>query len=102
MVGYIDILITAVLTLGATARVTRLIAIDSFPFRPLRDWALTRGGENGWLPTLLECPWCVGVWVSAPATASAYLWGHTTWWQLLAAWMSLAFLASALVVTTND
>jgi hypothetical protein len=38
-------LITAVLTVGATARVTRLISRDDFPFAAVRKWAeATKGG----------------------------------------------------------
>lgn len=95
-------LITAALTVGATARVTRLIAKDDFPFGRVRDWALTRYGEHGWLTRLLECPWCVGVWISAPATYSAYRWGHRRWWRCLAGWMALSMAASAAVVLTHS
>lgn len=98
-----DNAVIAVLAVGATARVTRLISHDDFPFRRLRDWSLTRFGEDGWLTRLLECPWCTGVWVAAPATVTAALWGHTRWWRLLAGWMGLSMAASAVVVkTTND
>lgn len=96
-----DHLITAALAVGATARVTRLITRDDFPFRRLRDWSLTRFGEHAWLTRLLECPWCTGVWIAAPATVSAALWGHTRWWRLLAAWMGLSMAASAAVVITQ-
>lgn len=101
MLAYLDLLVTALLTIGATARITRLITFDRFPFGPVRDWALTRYGEHGWLPDLLHCPWCTGVWVAAPATVSAVLWGDQLWWQLTAAFLSLAFVAAALVTSTN-
>lgn len=94
-------LVTAALTVGATARVTRLITRDDFPFRRVRDWSLTRYGEHGWLPRLLECPWCVGVWVAAPATYTALRWGHRPWWRRLAAWMALSMAASSAVVLAH-
>lgn len=95
-------LVTTALTIAATARAIRLISRDDFPFRRVRDWALTRYGPDGWLTRLLECPWCTGVWVAAPATVSAALWGHTRWWRLLAAWLGLSMVASAVVVTTTN
>src|SRR5215471_14298652 len=94
-------LITAALTAGATARVTRLITRDDFPFRPVRDWALTKLGEHAWFTRLIECPWCTGVWVAAPATLSALAWGERPWWRALAGWMALSMVASAVVVRTD-
>lgn len=93
--------LTGVLAVGAAARVTRLITTDDFPFRPVRDWALTRFGEHGWLTRLLECPWCTGVWVAAPTAASAVLWGRRPWWRRLAGFLALAMVSSAAVVATN-
>jgi hypothetical protein len=95
-------IVTAALAVGATARVTRLITRDDFPFRKVRDWALTKYGEDGFLPRLIECPWCTGVWVAAPATASAIAWGDRPWWRALAAWMALSMAASAAVVNTEQ
>jgi len=97
----VDFLVTALVTIGAVARVTRLITRDRFPFGPVRDWALTRYGEHGWLPELLHCPWCTGVWISLPGALSAYFWHDQLWWQLAAGFLALSFLASALVVLTD-
>lgn len=94
--------VTAALAVGAAARITRLITRDDFPFRAVRDWALTRYGEHGWLPRLLECPWCTGVWVAAPATATAVLWGRRPWWRRLAGFLALAMASSAAVVLTQS
>lgn len=93
--------ITAALTVGATARVTRLITRDDFPIKRVRDWALTELGPDAWFTKLIECPWCTGVWVSAPAVASAFAWGERPWWRALAAWMALSMVASAVVVNTE-
>lgn len=96
-----ETVITGMLTIGATARVTRLITRDDFPFRRVRDWSLTRYGEHGWLTQLLECPWCTGVWVAAPAAVSAAAWGDRRWWRVLAGWMALSMAASTVVVHTE-
>lgn len=93
--------VTAALATLAAARVTRLITRDDFPVAAVRDWSLTRFGEHGWLPRLLECPWCTGVWVAVPATFSAYRWGRRPWWRRLAGWMALAMVSSAVVVLTQ-
>lgn len=45
----------------ATARATRLVVDDEFPFGGLRAWA----EENTrWLGALLTCPWCASGWLS--------------------------------------
>lgn len=96
-----DKVITAALAVGATARVTRLITRDDFPGRKIRDFLLTKLGPDAFATQAAECPWCAGVWIAAPATASALLWGHTRWWRALAAWMALSMAASAVVVNTE-
>jgi hypothetical protein len=73
----------AVLMVFAVARVTRLIAADDIT-APLRARA------TGWRKTLVNCAWCVSIWVSVIVVATGMLYGHTWWWQCGA----LALLAS--------
>ena len=71
-------IITALLGTLAVARVTRIIALDKIAL-PFRMWVLHRNGREGWFTYLVHCPYCVGVWLAAPA--GALLWflteGHT-------------------------
>lgn len=60
----------AVLAVGCTARLTRLITVDSIT-EPAREWINKRAkAENprlwGKLDDLVNCPWCVSVWASFP------------------------------------
>lgn len=73
--------ITILLTLAAVARLTRLITDDDFP--PIA-WArerLTAAGERDGahgvaraLADLIQCPWCVSVYVAA-GVVLALEWG---------------------------
>jgi hypothetical protein len=67
------------LVLGlACARLTRLIIEDEIT-SPIRRWAVRRWGENGMIPYLLHCRWCVGMWVAAPLCAFCWATDLTTW-----------------------
>ena len=82
--------ITAVLTLGAVARVTRLITDDSIT-APLRDFldraATLRASEDGqaqaaplfWraASTWVHCAWCVSLWVATAAAVTHWQWADT-------------------------
>lgn len=91
-----DVLVL-VLTVGAAARLTRLVGRDSFPpAARFREWVWSRW-EDQWPDDLISCVYCVAVWVSAPVAVSAYLWGDTGWWRILAGWLTLSYLAAVLV-----
>lgn len=73
-----QLLILIVLILGTTARLTRLVTEDTIT-RPIRRWIekrMLRAGMRGWwnwLDDLVNCPWCVSIWVSFP-TAFIAVW----------------------------
>lgn len=58
----------------AAARLTRLVNDDEIT-APLRGWAVKRWGPSGWIPYMLHCPWCAGIWVSAALCLFAWLTG---------------------------
>jgi hypothetical protein len=86
-------ILLALLTLGATARITRLVTDDTFT-QPLRDLINAKAADRWyaadesqpdtlthhvpaplawrWLNKLVTCPWCAGFWISA-LTALGYL-----------------------------
>lgn len=66
-------IITFLLVLLATIRVTRLLVTDKIG-EPLRRWILGWSGEKGWATFLIHCPWCTGYWVALPATAALATW----------------------------
>lgn len=78
------------------ARVTRLVVADAFPpAEGGRDWVRRRFGEDSWQDYLVNCPWCIGVWVAGALTAAT-----TAWYGLpapLLMWGSAAMVAGFLV-----
>lgn len=107
---------TLLLALGAAARLTRLAVSDTIT-DPVRAAVLVRVArsraqraaiaETGhaepptptrqFLLDLLQCHWCLGFWITAATTATAYLYSNTLYWQagatVLAASYALGWLA---------
>jgi hypothetical protein len=69
------LIVVLILILGTTARLTRLVTVDSIT-EPARTWIKSAAkdhlGRRMWykLDDLLQCPWCVSVYVGI---ASAYI-----------------------------
>lgn len=102
---------TALLTLAlltlTTARLARLIAIDRITL-PLRRAIITWRGPDHPIAYLAHCPWCLSVWIAAPA---AIAWAATTppditmppWWLTIpAAWGAIAYTAGRIVTSEGD
>lgn len=85
----VDDWLTIVLACGLTARLTRLITLDTIT-EPIR------ARLKGLLSVLAECPWCSGFWVALAVGLSWMAWSDQTWWQITALVGTLAFLAGAL------
>ena len=75
----------------AIARATGLITTD-YLTKPLRDWLFRKlNPDKTWherLAYLIECPWCVSVWVAAALVPVAYWWGAH--WSVQVAGLILA------------
>lgn len=69
--------LTVALVLLATWRLTRLLVADAFPpvAKP-RQWVVGRFGDGSSVAYLVECPWCMSVWVGAAVVAGQVLWGR--------------------------
>lgn len=85
----------------AVARVTRLVTQDEIT-EPLRRGVLRRLNPDNRLHLklayLLECPWCVSVWVGAGVFGTV-----ATWPGSLALWIALStFAASQITGTIGD
>ncbi|MDQ0376504.1 DUF1360 domain-containing protein [Amycolatopsis thermophila] len=103
---------TALLAIGAAARLTRLVTRDSItdvPRAKLEHWANVRKhGEEytaddaehdpHWATQLVNCPWCIGFWITAATVTSAHLWGEKRWWQYVAGVWASSFAVSTAVV----
>lgn len=101
---------TLLLALGAAARLTRLAVSDTITERPrlallsrvarsrAQRRAIAETGEAA-PPTpirqffldLLQCHWCLGFWIAGAVVASAYLYGHTLYWQAAATVLALSY-----------
>lgn len=79
---------TIVLAAGLTARLTRLITLDTIT-QPIRNRL------SGIIAALVECPWCTGVWAAAAVGLSWHWWADQTWWQVAALIATLAWVAGA-------
>jgi hypothetical protein len=84
----VDDWLTIVLACGLTARLTRLITLDTIT-EPIRNRL------KGLLQVLAECPWCSGFWVALAVGLSWMAWSDQTWWQITALVGTLAFVAGA-------
>jgi hypothetical protein len=103
-----DAIAFVILALGAF-RLTRIIGWDTFaPLVRLRVWASGRTLEGGevkvtndrrpeWIDQLLECPWCLGWWVSLATAFSWWAWPTVT----LAIALPLALSAVVGLVAKN-
>jgi len=85
-------LITFVVLLFATIRITRLIVTDKLS-DPFRQFLVDKLGTSSWVTYLFFCPWCVSFWVAL--ATSTILWNTTTTpdWVALPAWVAIPALA---------
>lgn len=91
----------AILTVLATARITRLIVWDTYPpsvwFRIWWD----RHTNDAW-SELVHCGYCAGMYVSALVVLSGWLsdW-HTAWWVTTGT-LSAAYLGAIVMAYDGD
>lgn len=103
-----QIALSAAVAIVGAARLTRLIVFDSFPpVVRLRVWYQDHVSEE-W-GTLVECPWCMGPWMTLVAILTwiptsltyllpSWLWAMWTFlWWLFYSWMALSYLVSQYV-----
>src|SRR6185369_14912832 len=85
-----------VLTL-AVARVTRLVTIDRITVG-IRRWAVHRFGESSNIAYLLNCPFCVGFWVSLLAVVYWIVAVHPNPWLWGPAWFAMSYLVAPILL----
>jgi len=89
-----NIILTALLTIVATARYTRLVTEDAIT-EPWRQNISKRAGSGAWwarMKKLVTCTWCASVWVSMITTSGSVAWyygllggpGSVVWLLVLA------------------
>lgn len=89
-------LLTVLVVVLATYRLTLLIVADNITKRP-RRWLVDRAPSSR-LAYFITCPWCTSWWIAILVTWSAMAWGNGWGWQLPAVAMAASgatgFLAS--------
>jgi hypothetical protein len=100
-VRYLNLLVVLILGLAAY-RGARLISNDTIT-KPIRDklYGLQSHGRLGkWAHSLITCPWCVSVWLSAFAVIW-WIWlilpAWPGWGETLLAWWAVAGVAGLAV-----
>jgi uncharacterized protein DUF1360 len=78
----------------AVARVTGLVYADTIT-EPLRDWLLAwlddRPATLGsFVASLIQCPWCVSIWLGAVAAPLVWFWGDNPVMLILGLWLALS------------
>ena len=94
-------LLDIALLVGFAARLTRLAVVDSIAEGP-RILAVRVAGRMGdrpsrWTLALLQCPYCIGFWLSLGVVVSWLAWGSTVAWQAAAGVFTLSYVAGHLV-----
>lgn len=94
--------VTAVIAVGAAARLTRLVVEDEYP--PMvwirMQWdRVTRDG--GW-SKLAHCGWCASPYMAALVLGVGYLLDWPTWWYAVTAWLAASYAAGWIVYHDED
>lgn len=76
----------------AVYRLTKLV-IDDKITEPLRDWVFAQPGveEGRGVAYLLQCPWCVSIWVGVGMTLARRRWPRV--WRLAADVLAMSAVA---------
>lgn len=95
------VLDVALITL-ATARLTRLVTVDTIgePVRKAARWTgYAFAGTAGWdwADELVGCPHCAGFWLSLLVVGSYAAWEQHPWWTTVAGVFAVAYVAGHLV-----
>lgn len=92
------------LMIGAAARLTHLVTSDLVS-EPFREWLeRVELGVGGYrrlsFTTLVNCPWCIGFWISCAVAALTWAFGDQSWlqftWAALGASYAVGYLEAKL------
>jgi hypothetical protein len=66
----LTVVLTVLLIAAATFRLTRLVAVDAFPPSDWLRWKIEdrTGPDSAW-SYLVNCPWCLSIYIGAAVTA---------------------------------
>lgn len=93
-------LITFIVLLFATIRVTRLIVTDKLS-EPFRQLLVDKLGTSSLVTYLFFCPWCVSVWIGFASSAIAWYVGGLQPFVSLPAWFAIPAIALGMSYITG-
>lgn len=79
------------LTLGASARLVRLVT-DDYITRHVRAFFIRRYGPDNDLAYLLGCPWCVSIYICGGMFSAAWFWGWHPAYLIVTAALTASYL----------
>lgn len=85
----------------AVARVTRLIAMDRIT-EGFRVGVVRHFGEQHPISYLVNCMWCVSIWVALPAMPALMYLAHRTWPQALVFALAASYVTGMLSRLDDD
>ena len=85
-----------ILSVFAAWRITHLLSKEDGPFDLV--YLLRKKAGAGFFGSLLDCFYCVSVWVAFPFG----LWLGNFWWQKLLCWMALSGMVCLLEQATTN
>lgn len=87
----------------ATARLTRMVTTDRIFLAPrvrLLRALVRRHGEDGLMPYLVTCDWCVSIYTGTSVAAAWVAWGDTRAFLAVAAALAFSYVAGYLAERT--
>lgn len=103
MIEPVTTLMSLLLTLGAVARVTRLVNRDVLLDKP-RAWLLRRlvAGGHDQLAYLVVCPWCLSMYIGAAFAGAWSAWGSHTAYMAVCLALTASYATGALGSKENE
>lgn len=100
-------LAAALVAILATARLTRLLVVDSWPpaaWLRIKWDSLTaeKDGEDGPWGALVHCPWCMAPWMAVVVFGSGLLTDFNVWWWIIFGWLALSYVAASIVARDSQ
>lgn len=92
-----------VLTVLATARLTRLVTSDKLTGRPreaVLRWLVGRDPES-LLAYLLVCDWCASMYTGAVVAGAWWAWGETIWFTAVTLALTASYVTGFLASKTE-
>jgi hypothetical protein len=94
-------LITLLLAVLATARLTRIVTSDYITAGP-RRWLLRHLEGREMMQYLIVCNWCASVYVAAAVAVTGWLWADTAVWTWTAAALAASHVTGWLASREGD